>query len=147
MTGNPSLALRPDIAAAVAQGVPVVALETTEAGRAVPPEAGAISNDLDALAAGGTRFDNCFTPTAICTPARASLLTGCAPFRHKLLANYERNVGYLEDLAPGQFTFAERLAERGYSEVTEVESARESLLFALPPELRRDLRAAGVAEG
>ncbi|MCJ1700937.1 glycosyltransferase [Rathayibacter festucae] len=32
-------------------GMPVVALETTEAGRAVPPEAGAVSNDLDALAA------------------------------------------------------------------------------------------------
>ena len=46
----------------------------------------------------GTRFDRWYTPTAICTPARASLLTGQAPFRHKLLANYERNVGYLEDL-------------------------------------------------
>jgi 4-hydroxy-3-methylbut-2-enyl diphosphate reductase len=34
------------------------------------------------------------------------------------------------------------LAERGYGDVTEVESAKESLLFALPPELRRDLRAA-----
>lgn len=71
--------------------------------------------NLDALAADGTRFGNFFTPTAICTPARASLLTGYAPFRHKLLANYERNVGYLEDLSPGQFTFAERLAERGYN--------------------------------
>ncbi|HWG93151.1 MAG TPA: 4-hydroxy-3-methylbut-2-enyl diphosphate reductase [Mycobacteriales bacterium] len=38
------------------------------------------------------------------------------------------------------------LAERGYGAVTEVESARESLLFALPPELRRDLRSAGIAE-
>jgi arylsulfatase A-like enzyme len=64
---------------------------------------------LDRLAATGTRFTNAFTPTAICTPARASLLTGAAPFRHKLLANYERNVGYLEDLADDQFTFAEAL--------------------------------------
>jgi 4-hydroxy-3-methylbut-2-enyl diphosphate reductase len=39
----------------------------------------------------------------------------------------------------------DRLAERGYGEVTEVESAQESLLFALPPELRRDLRAAKPA--
>ncbi len=39
------------------------------------------------------------------------------------------------------------LADRGYAEVVEVESARESLLFALPPELRRDLRAAGIPEG
>ena len=38
------------------------------------------------------------------------------------------------------------LAERGYGEVSEVESAKESLLFALPPNLRRDLRAAGIAE-
>jgi arylsulfatase A-like enzyme len=61
---------------------------------------------LDRLAATGTRFADAFTPTAICSPARASLLTGAAPFRHKLLANYERNVGYLEDLPDGQFTFA-----------------------------------------
>ena len=74
-----------------------------------------LTPNLDALASEGTRFDNCFTPTAICTPARASLLTGWAPFRHKLLANYERNVGYLEDLSDDQFTFAGALAERGYN--------------------------------
>ena len=38
----------------------------------------------------------------------------------------------------------EWLAERGYGEVEEVVSAEESLLFALPPELRRDMKAAGV---
>jgi arylsulfatase A-like enzyme len=69
---------------------------------------------LDRLAATGTRFADAFTPTAICTPARASLLTGAAPFRHKLLANYERNVGYLEDLADGQFTFAGALEQAGW---------------------------------
>jgi 4-hydroxy-3-methylbut-2-enyl diphosphate reductase len=36
------------------------------------------------------------------------------------------------------------LAERGYDAVSEVQSAEESLLFALPPELRRDLKAARV---
>jgi len=35
------------------------------------------------------------------------------------------------------------LAERGYAEVEEIRAADESLLFALPPELRRDLRSAG----
>jgi 4-hydroxy-3-methylbut-2-enyl diphosphate reductase len=34
------------------------------------------------------------------------------------------------------------LAERGYADVEEVVAAEESLLFALPPELRRDLKAA-----
>lgn len=70
---------------------------------------------LDELARTGTRFDRWYTPTAICTPARASLLTGQAPFRHKLLANHERNVGYLEDLPDGQFTFPEALRAEGYN--------------------------------
>jgi 4-hydroxy-3-methylbut-2-enyl diphosphate reductase len=34
------------------------------------------------------------------------------------------------------------LADRGYEDVEEVVAAEESLLFALPPELRRDLKAA-----
>jgi 4-hydroxy-3-methylbut-2-enyl diphosphate reductase len=34
------------------------------------------------------------------------------------------------------------LAERGYPEVEEVRAADETLLFALPPEIRRDLKAA-----
>ena len=70
---------------------------------------------LDALAATGTRFDRWYTPTAICTPARASVLTGAAPFRHKVLANYERNVGYQEDLPDGFFTFSEALRGAGYN--------------------------------
>jgi 4-hydroxy-3-methylbut-2-enyl diphosphate reductase len=36
------------------------------------------------------------------------------------------------------------LAARGYDDVTEVNSAEEHLLFALPQELRRDLRGAGT---
>ncbi len=36
------------------------------------------------------------------------------------------------------------LAERGFGHVEEVRSAEESLLFALPPELRRDMKSAGV---
>ena len=36
------------------------------------------------------------------------------------------------------------LAERGFVDVEEVHAASESLLFALPPELRRDLKAAGL---
>lgn len=36
------------------------------------------------------------------------------------------------------------LAERGFADVEEVRAAEESLLFALPPELRKDMKAAGV---
>jgi 4-hydroxy-3-methylbut-2-enyl diphosphate reductase len=37
------------------------------------------------------------------------------------------------------------LAEAGFTDVSEVRSAEETLLFALPPELRKDLRAAESA--
>jgi len=37
----------------------------------------------------------------------------------------------------------EELARRGFSDVTEFRAMEESLLFALPPELRKDLKAAG----
>jgi 4-hydroxy-3-methylbut-2-enyl diphosphate reductase len=35
------------------------------------------------------------------------------------------------------------LSEMGFKDVTEVTAAEESLLFALPPELRKDMKAAG----
>jgi 4-hydroxy-3-methylbut-2-en-1-yl diphosphate reductase len=44
-----------------------------------------------------------------------------------------------EELVQGVLGF---LADRGYPDATAVHSAEESLIFALPPELRRDLRAA-----
>jgi 4-hydroxy-3-methylbut-2-enyl diphosphate reductase len=45
-----------------------------------------------------------------------------------------------EDLVGGVLAF---LAERGYPEARAVHTAEESLIFALPKELRRDLKAAG----
>jgi 4-hydroxy-3-methylbut-2-enyl diphosphate reductase len=45
-----------------------------------------------------------------------------------------------EDLVSGVL---ELLAEEGVTDVVEVHSAEEHLMFALPPELRRDLKAAG----
>ena len=45
-----------------------------------------------------------------------------------------------EELVDGVLTL---LAEHGFGDVTEVNSAEEHLIFALPPELRRDMKAAG----
>jgi 4-hydroxy-3-methylbut-2-enyl diphosphate reductase len=47
-----------------------------------------------------------------------------------------------EDLVDVVLTF---LSDRGYPDAEAVHSAEESLIFALPPELRRDLRAAEKA--
>jgi 4-hydroxy-3-methylbut-2-en-1-yl diphosphate reductase len=46
-----------------------------------------------------------------------------------------------EDLVDGVLTF---LTERGYPDAEAVHTAEESLIFALPPELRRDLRKAAA---
>jgi 4-hydroxy-3-methylbut-2-enyl diphosphate reductase len=48
-----------------------------------------------------------------------------------------------EDLVQGVLGL---LAERGYPSARAVHSAEESLIFALPPELRRDMRAAEKAQ-
>jgi 4-hydroxy-3-methylbut-2-en-1-yl diphosphate reductase len=48
-----------------------------------------------------------------------------------------------EDLVDGVLAF---LAQRGYPNARAVRTAEESLIFALPPELRRDLRQAAAAQ-
>jgi 4-hydroxy-3-methylbut-2-enyl diphosphate reductase len=47
-----------------------------------------------------------------------------------------------EELVEGVLAF---LSERGYPDARAVHTAEESLIFALPPELRRDIRAAELA--
>lgn len=47
-----------------------------------------------------------------------------------------------ENLVDGVLTW---LADLGFENVEEVEAARETLMFSLPPELRRDLKAAAKA--
>ena len=42
---------------------------------------------IDNLAQRGVRFENAFTPTAICSPARASFYTGLYPHKHGVTAN------------------------------------------------------------
>jgi 4-hydroxy-3-methylbut-2-enyl diphosphate reductase len=49
-----------------------------------------------------------------------------------------------DDLVDGVLRF---LAERGYPDAQAVQTAEESLIFALPPELRRDMRAAEKVGG
>ena len=71
--------------------------------------------NIDGLAARGVRFDHAFTPTAICTPARASIQTGLIPRRHGLIFNWEfqRFRGGEWNLAPETRAFSQDLAEAG----------------------------------
>lgn len=71
---------------------------------------------LDALAASGTRLENFFCASPVCSPARASLLTGAMPSRHGVhdyLDGQASGEGVIDFLA-GQRTFPDELAENGY---------------------------------
>jgi arylsulfatase A-like enzyme len=67
--------------------------------------------NADALAGAGTRFDRAYTPSAICSPARVSLLTGVRPHAH----GGERNVGADESFADDNPTYPERLHGAGFA--------------------------------
>ncbi len=43
--------------------------------------------NLDKIAGEAIVFDNAYTPTALCSPARASFFTGVYPHKHKVLVN------------------------------------------------------------
>jgi arylsulfatase A-like enzyme len=53
---------------------------------------------IDALAADSVVFDRAYTPTAICSPARASFLTGLYPHAHHMFNNSSRHYSYCEHL-------------------------------------------------
>ena len=62
---------------------------------------------LDRIAQGGMRFDNCFCTNSICTPSRATILTGTY--------NHVNNVTTLESRMDGRLiTFPKLLQKAGY---------------------------------
>ncbi|OPZ99353.1 MAG: Choline-sulfatase [Planctomycetes bacterium ADurb.Bin412] len=56
--------------------------------------------NLDRLAAESAVFDNAYTPTAICSPARASLMTGVYPHTHHMFNNSTPGYSYCHHLRP-----------------------------------------------
>jgi arylsulfatase A-like enzyme len=69
---------------------------------------------IDRLAAEGVAFDYAFTPTPLCAPARASLITGKRPMRHGIVCNVESGLAAGRDFIGRHATLAELLAARGY---------------------------------
>ena len=66
-------------------------------------------------------------------------------YRHSGYPGGLRSRTYTEMLGRRLPEVLDRLASLGYGDVERVDAASERLTFALPPELRRDLRAAGRA--
>jgi len=70
--------------------------------------------NFDSLARDGVVFTHAFTPTPICTPARASALTGLLPHQHTLLHNSHMDYPVRNHLPEGMPTFADELTQAGY---------------------------------
>jgi N-acetylglucosamine-6-sulfatase len=64
--------------------------------------------NLDRLAARGVQFDRAFVTTSLCSPSRASMLTGLYAHSHGVLTNESG------DLRPGLDTYARLLQAAGY---------------------------------
>lgn len=67
--------------------------------------------NIDQLAGDGTRFDNAYTPAAICSPSRASLVTGVRPHKHGITRNVEGD----SDIHERFPCYPQRLRDGGYN--------------------------------
>ena len=70
--------------------------------------------NFDYIMSLGTRFDRAYTPNAICSPARASLMTGLLPHNHGVLwvtHNVDDDQGRLRE---NNMHWAQLLANKGY---------------------------------
>ena len=63
---------------------------------------------LDAMAANGVKFDRFYAASSICSPTRASCLTGRIPYRMGVLA------AHTGGMRVGEITVAEALKDQGY---------------------------------
>lgn len=74
-----------------------------------------LTPNLDKLAAAGLRFTQFYAGSAVCSPSRASLLTGKVPHRAGVPGNAGSIKGGPHGLPPEQTTMAELFKQAGYT--------------------------------
>ena len=69
---------------------------------------------IDSLASEGVLFENCFAPTPLCAPSRASLLTGLRALHHGITRNEESGSPEGRDFLRRFLYFTDELHRLGY---------------------------------
>ena len=82
--------------------------------RAIAPGSQCVKPNLDELAARAVRFGRCYTTNAICSPARASLMTGTYPSTHGMWDCTHTQRKEWVNVSDRLAYFSQRLAEAGY---------------------------------
>ncbi len=82
---------------------------------ALAPESPCLTPRLDALARDGLRLGRCYSTNAICSPARASLMTGTYPSTHGVWDCTHTQRPEWVDVRGGMGWWSRRLAEAGYA--------------------------------
>ncbi|MFG0248331.1 MAG: sulfatase-like hydrolase/transferase, partial [Phycisphaeraceae bacterium JB051] len=100
--------------------------------------------NLDKLAGRSIIFDNAYTPCPLCTPARASLMTGLYPHQHGMTSNTGNTSCAVHNLRDRPELLSRRLQSAGYDCLYTGKwhlGWRESQLFCeqIPPALPRDV--------
>jgi arylsulfatase A-like enzyme len=72
------------------------------------------TGNIDRLAAEGMNFTHAFTVCSLCSPARASLMTGLYPHRHGVIDNTNARDVLQRDLREDAVTFSQLLRNSGY---------------------------------
>jgi arylsulfatase A-like enzyme len=83
-------------------------------GRVLAPDHPCQTPNFDNLAAAGVRFTRAYTPNAVCSPARASLMTGLLPHNHGVLTVTHTVDADQSELRADEPHWAQRLSAAGY---------------------------------
>lgn len=80
----------------------------------VRPDSPCLTPNLQEFAESGTRFDRCYSPNPICSPSRASFMTGVLPHVHGMVNVTHGVEPYAAQFRSALDTWSERLSEEGY---------------------------------